>query len=232
MPASRTTKFDRTKTLIVETAIDLFIEQGYEETTMRQIAQKADVAIGSAYYYFGSKEHLVQALYERMHDQQVAAFEGVLTTKQSLKDRLLGILLAELQVIEPYHKISLTLFKHAADPSSPLSPFSPESQPIRDKSIAIFQRLVEGSSERFPDDLKAELPYLLWMYQMGVVLFWLHDRSLFHIRSQKLIQHSVEIISMLITFGSLPLMKPLRVKLLNLLADLRLDNPFSEPAVS
>ena len=28
-----------------------------------------------------------------------------------------------------------------------------------------------------PEELRAELPELLWLYQMGLVLFWVHDRS-------------------------------------------------------
>lgn len=229
---AKISKSERTRAHIVETAIGLMIQNGYEETTMRHIAEKADVALGSAYYYFASKDHLVQALYERMHEQQVASFRNVLETKASLKERLLGVLTAELQVLEPYHRISLALFKSAADPSSPLSPFSEESKVIREKSIAVYSNLVEGATEKIPADLKAELPYLLWLFQMGIILFWLHDRSLCRIRSQKLIMHSVEIIALLISFASMPLMKPLRAKLLNLLADLRIDNPFSAPAVS
>ena len=39
----------------------LFRENGYEATTMRAIAKEAGVATGNAYYYFGSKEELIQA---------------------------------------------------------------------------------------------------------------------------------------------------------------------------
>ena len=42
----------------------LFREQGYEQTTMRAIAREAGVSVGNAYYYFASKEHLIEAFYE------------------------------------------------------------------------------------------------------------------------------------------------------------------------
>src|SRR5579883_704679 len=183
MPAAKSGKSDRTRAIIVDTAIDLFRERGYEETTMREIAQRAGVALGSAYYYFASKEHLVQALYARMQEEQLIAFEGVFESKGGLKERLLGLLLAELAAIEPYHKISLVLFRSGADPASPLSPFSEASRPIRETAIAVFERLVRESNERIPEDLKTELPYLLWLYQMGIILFWIYDKSFCRIRS-------------------------------------------------
>ena len=40
--------------------ISLFLEHGYDGTTMRGIAQAAGVSVGNAYYYFDSKEHLIQ----------------------------------------------------------------------------------------------------------------------------------------------------------------------------
>jgi len=40
---------------------------------MRAIAERAGVALGNAYYYFGSKEHLIQAFYDRTHVEHLAA---------------------------------------------------------------------------------------------------------------------------------------------------------------
>ena len=57
---------DATKQRIVEAALRLFEERGYERTTMRAVATEAGVSLGSAYYYFDSKEHLVQGFYDRM----------------------------------------------------------------------------------------------------------------------------------------------------------------------
>jgi AcrR family transcriptional regulator len=54
--------------LILETALEMFRERGYDETTMRAVAQKAGVSLGNAYYYFRSKEYLIQAFYQRLHE--------------------------------------------------------------------------------------------------------------------------------------------------------------------
>lgn len=51
-------KSEVTRARILDAALDLFRCQGFEETTMRGIAAAADVSLGSAYYYFQSKEDL------------------------------------------------------------------------------------------------------------------------------------------------------------------------------
>ena len=52
---TKTVKGDQTKALILETALEMFRERGYDNTTMRAVAQKAGVSLGNAYYYFRSK---------------------------------------------------------------------------------------------------------------------------------------------------------------------------------
>ena len=58
-------KAEGTRERIVDAALELFREKGFDETTMRDIAAAAGVATGAAYYYFRSKEELVMAFYAR-----------------------------------------------------------------------------------------------------------------------------------------------------------------------
>ena len=55
----RELKAARTRELIVDVAIELFIAHGYDQTTMEQIAEKAEVAPSTLYRYFASKDLLV-----------------------------------------------------------------------------------------------------------------------------------------------------------------------------
>jgi len=55
----REAKLARTRAQIVDVALDLFLEQGYEATTMEQIAARAEVGSSTLYRYFPSKELLV-----------------------------------------------------------------------------------------------------------------------------------------------------------------------------
>jgi AcrR family transcriptional regulator len=214
-------KGEQTRSLILETALEMFGERGYEETTMRAIAEKAGVAIGNTYYHFRSKEHLIQAYYERMHEIHSESCSELLSRERTLKGRLLGVMGQILENMAPYHQFAGILFKTAADPQSPLNPFSPESEPTRRASIELFAEALKGARSKIPPDLEAELPMLLWLYHMGVVLFWIHDDSSGQSRTRKLMEHTVEIVVRLIQLASLPPMSPLRKSVLKMLADLR-----------
>ncbi len=66
------------------------------------------------------------------------------------------------------------------------------------------------------DDLKGALPRLLWMYQMGLILYWIYDRSEGQLRTALLIDKSLRVVVKLIQLSSLPLMRPLRRQVLEL----------------
>ena len=69
---------------------------------------------------------------------------------------------------------------------------------------------------KVPADLRPQLPYLLWLYQMGLILFWLYDRSPGQQRTQKLMEKSLGLLVGLLRIAGLPLMKPLRKTALEL----------------
>jgi len=215
------TKAQRTRALILETALGLFREQGFERTTMRVIARQAGVSLGNAYYYFPSKEHLVQAFYGRTHAEHLEACAPVLSEEKRLGRRLLGVMRAKLATIDPYHRIAGDLFRSAADPESPLNPFGPESARVRAEAVSLFERTLDGSDVRLPKDLRDELPTILWFWQMGVLLFWIHDRSPRRRRTDLLLERTTVLVVRLIGLMSLGVMRPVRGSLLRLVRDLR-----------
>jgi len=216
----KTQKGEQTKALILNAALEIFHEHGYEVTTMRAIAKRAGVSLGNAYYYFGSKEHLIQAFYHRTHERHLAAVEAH-PKEKSLKARLLTVMRLKISTLEPYHEFAGVLFKTAAHPQSPLNPVAPGSDPVRAESIAVFKDLVEDSNVRIPKDLKAELPYLLWLNHMGIILFWIHDSSRKQRRTYRLIDQTVDLLDRMISLASNPLMRPVRKRALRLLEELR-----------
>jgi AcrR family transcriptional regulator len=218
---SKPGKGDQTKALILETALEMFRERGYDETTMRGVAQKAGVSLGNAYYYFRSKEYLIQAFYERLHESHLEVVLPALESEKTLKARLQTVVRTKIETMEPYHQFAGVLFKTAAHPQSPLNPFADETDPIRRASIQLFDLVLAGTKARIPNDLRAELPYLLWVYHMGIVLFWIHDSSPKHRRTYRLINHTVELLDKLIHLASNPFMRPLRKQALRLLDELR-----------
>jgi AcrR family transcriptional regulator len=220
----RTPKSEATRTLIVETALRLFQENGYDKTTMRAIAKEAGVSVGNAYYYFSSKEQLVQGFYDRITELHEQACAEVLATEKDFATRLRAVMLAWLTVAAPYHEFGKQFFVNAADPESPLSPFSTDSSPARDAQIALHRRVLEGSSAKVDPELRPELPELLWLYEMGVVVFWVHDRSPGCRRTRMLVDRTVPLLDRVIGLSRLRLLRPVTREIVQLIGDLtRLD---------
>ncbi|MEV6826810.1 TetR family transcriptional regulator [Amycolatopsis sp. NPDC051102] len=213
-------KSEETRSLIVTTAMRLFTENGYNRTTMRAIAAEAGVSVGNAYYYFSSKEQLVQGFYDEMAGRHLAAARPLLDGEAGFAARLRAVLLCWLDVAEPYHRFGTQFFVNAADPESPLSPFSDDSSAAREASIGLMREVVEGSDVKLDPELRAQLPELLWLYQMGVVLFWVHDRSAGTQRSRMLVERSVPLLARLAALSRLRVFRPVSREIVGLIQDL------------
>jgi AcrR family transcriptional regulator len=221
--ASLSLKGEQTRERILDIALNLFRERGYEATTMRMIAAGAGVSVGNSYYYFPTKEHLVQAFYWRMHVERVEACRSALADERSLRARLRLAMRARLDVVGPYHAASGTLFRSAADPASPLNPFSDASAPTRQASIDFLRDVVTGSDTRLPRDVAPTLPHLLWLYELGIVLFWVHDRSPDQRRSYELVDDTTDAIVRLLGLAHLPGLRLIRRRMLHWVSSLIAD---------
>ena len=158
-------------------ALGLFRAGGYDKTTMRAIADEAGVSLGNAYYYFGSKEHLVQAFYDQVQVEHAAAAEDVLagTTAFARPARAASSTPGSTW---PRRTTSSPGSSSRTPPSRPARcPRSAsESQGARAASIvAVRDASLDGSDLKLTPALRAEMPELLWLLHMGVVLFWVHD---------------------------------------------------------
>lgn len=220
MSKSRMTpKSIRTRQKILDAALLLFAEKGYEKATMRQIAVGAEIAPGSIYHHFPTKEHIVQTFYDGIHEDHAQACVSILRNEFKLENRLREVILKKIELAEPFKKVSSVLFRVASDPNNPLSPFSAQSSPTRDKSLALFRLLVSGSSAKLPADVEILLPEYLWLYQMGIILYWVHDSSENSRKTLRLIDRTVKLIQTLVELSSLPLIAPFRKKFTKLMLE-------------
>ena len=205
--AGLTPRAEQTRAAIVEAALQLFRERGYDAATMRAIAERAGVSTGNAYYYFSSKEELIQEFYARNQAEHLAASRDILATETDLAARLRGTLRAQVTLMAPYHAFAATLYKYAAEPTSPLSPFSPQSSPARLASIALFRDVIDGSKARMGADVRERLPELLWLYSLGITLYWVHDTSDGCSRTYQLIDATVPVVTQLVSASRLPVLR-------------------------
>lgn len=214
-----TAKAEETRERIVDAALRLFREKGFDETTMRDIAAAAGVATGAAYYYFRSKEELVMAFYLRTAEVARGVTFPAMERTTDLRKRIRAVIDANLEHFADHRRLLRALVRIGMDPEHPLSPFGRETEPIRNEGIDVFRRAVEGSGTKLPKDVQPEMPRLLWFYQLGIMLFWIYDESPGQRRTRKLLDGSLDLLVRLIQLSSLPLMGPLRKRVVGLLRD-------------
>ncbi len=104
MEPGKTNRIERrkeaTRKKIIAAAIDLFKEQGFDQTTVEQIAEKADVALGTIYNHFPAKEAIICEHVQRMISEQGP---GVLSLVRQLPDTRSRLTLALRKSLEWMH---------------------------------------------------------------------------------------------------------------------------------
>jgi AcrR family transcriptional regulator len=88
------TKGETTRSAIEDSAVELFMEHGYHATSMRQIAERAGLALGGIYNHFSSKEEL---------------FEGIIVDKHPYKKILPLILQVQGDTAEIFLKNAMSI---------------------------------------------------------------------------------------------------------------------------
>jgi AcrR family transcriptional regulator len=218
MPSAKpTAKSDETGLRILTAALDLFRKQGFDRTTMRDIAQKAEVATGAAYYYYPAKDAMIMDFYRRAYTEMQPKLAAAIAHAPTLEARLRELIRAKLSYFAPDRALLRALLRNGADPRHPLSPFSLETKSIRDLDIAWFERILSDCGTRIPRDLAPELPGVLWLFQMGVIFFWVIDESPDQTRTTTLLALAARSVAGLIRLSGLPLMRPIRKTALQLI---------------
>lgn len=197
-------KSEHTRQLVADVALRMFREIGFEKTTMRAIAAEAGVSVGNAYYYFASKDDLVQELYVQVQAEHATKAEEAIEGVKDLSGRLKATLHAGLDVMEPYHRFGGDFIATAIRPTSPVNPFAGESTAAREASLAIFRKAVEGASPSAPKKLRGDLPELLWLGYMGIALFWVYDKSEGQGRTRKLVDGAIPLIARGLSLTRIP----------------------------
>jgi len=217
---------EATRAQILKTALETFRRRGMEAATMREIAKAAGVALGSAYYYFPSKEAIVLAYYDNVqaeHRERVQA--QMMEGPHNLVQRLQVAFHSKLDILRGDRKLLGTLFRYTGEPEHPLSALGAGTRKNREDSIAVFALAL--GDERLPDDVQTVLPVTLWALHMGILLYFIYDDSLNQERTRKLCDGLLQLVARALPLVNFPLLKPVRGSLFALLREAGL---FAEPS--
>lgn len=78
--------------LILDTALQLFSERGYFNTSVHDIKNTANVSIGAIYHHFGNKEAIAKALLAKIESSMVDEINLIMETIPSAQDRCKAVL--------------------------------------------------------------------------------------------------------------------------------------------
>ncbi len=215
-----TTKGAETRQQIFEVAMELFRDQGFDATTMQQVAERAGVAKGAAYYYFPSKEAIIQAYYEKVQTLQEEMCAPVFAAKTDMKTRLTVALMSKLDLAAEDRLLLGVVFRYTGEPEHPLSCLGAGTKDIRRRSMAVFAEALK--TEKLPPDLALLLPVALWALQMGLLVMLFYDTSAGQKRTRKLAAGALELTLQLLKLAKLPVLKPVRTKVTGLLREAEL----------
>ncbi len=190
---------------LYEISMAHFLEKGFDQTTMRDLAAAAELSLGAFYYHFPNKEAVIQRFYQQSFDSFKYACDSVFAETENIEKRLLGVIEARLKTFEGSREILIVLSRSAVDPRSPLSPFGGDQKEIREKTVSIMREMIESSDLKCEKGLRTYLPELFWMYMMGMILFWVFDESNNQKKTRDFIQQLTPQIVRLIRYTRIPL---------------------------
>ncbi len=163
------TETSDTRTRIQDVALDLFIEQGYEATSLREIAEKLGVTKAALYYHFKTKEDIVASMVEvRMAaiDELIAWAKGLPRTVENRRElvRRYAAHLAETrqhQMMRFFERNQTSLRGH------------PATEKMRDRMLEMLEFLTD------PDALPTEqLKSSLAIFAVHATWFVLRDEAM------------------------------------------------------
>ncbi len=83
---------EETRNSILEFSIQVFGERGFKSTTIKEIADRAEISPGSVYNYFQDKEDLFRCAVEEGWQQFLTEIKGIITAPGLLEERFVTIL--------------------------------------------------------------------------------------------------------------------------------------------
>jgi TetR/AcrR family fatty acid metabolism transcriptional regulator len=163
------------KSEIADAAIQVFSEHGFSETTVKQIAEEADISKGSIYLYFDSKTEILYELFQNFEEDLHENFDRVLESSDEPTKKLKTLMYDLVSLCELNRPIIAVLFdfwSHSLH-SSEQSRIDFESfyERVRSK----LETLLEEGAQKgvFRSDWDDEVSSLLVGFFEGQLIQWL-----------------------------------------------------------
>lgn len=180
-----TAKAQRTRQRIFEIAIEQFVERGYEETTMRDIAKAAECSLGLAYRYFDSKEAIVLMLWQESAEDFAVQMSQL--DEGNLTERYYQAMQKKVEQLQPYRGVIKATIGAAMNPASGVAIVSPETTWYRDVVLGALEKLVIESTDAPKEVRSKQIAMIMYGVHLILTLVWIYDNK----EEQKLTQDAL-----------------------------------------
>jgi len=144
-PNRQERKKAKTRGLIFETAIELFSKQGYDDTTIEQIVAKADVAKGTFFNHFPTKDAILSELGRQRVEMAEVLLQKEFSVLNSAQEKITCLLEVFGQVNEENKEVTELVLRHIFIQMS--SEFEQEKQNQRQFKLVIEGIVTEGQMQ-------------------------------------------------------------------------------------
>jgi AcrR family transcriptional regulator len=103
-------KGERRKKELLKIGYDMFLTQGYENTSVDEIIEKAQIAKGTYYYHFETKEQMLEEIIDMMIDSEAETAKQIIQTDIPVPQKIVGII-ASMKPTDAEEPIKNTLFQ-------------------------------------------------------------------------------------------------------------------------
>lgn len=135
-------KGEKRKKELLKIAYDMFLTRGYENTRVEEIIEKAQIAKGTYYYYFESKEQMLEEVIDMMIDNETEMAKQVIAMDISVPQKIVGIL-ASIKPTEAEQPVKNALFQ----PENVLMHYKVRQKLINVLTPLLSEVIVEGVNE-------------------------------------------------------------------------------------
>jgi AcrR family transcriptional regulator len=170
-----TPKAKQTRETILKTAIDLFVQKGYDDTTMRDIAAASGCSLGLAYRYYPSKSHLVLSLYDQIAQEFEEHVDDL--PAGTLAERFEAAMKLKFELLQPYRAAFGAIIGVILSPDSGVAVLGEEAKETRTFAIRSFAKVVLGSKDAPKQPQLDQMTDLFYAGHLLMLLFWTTDRT-------------------------------------------------------
>jgi AcrR family transcriptional regulator len=163
---------------IIAVAVDHMTDKGFKSATMRSIAKAAGIGEATIYNYFPTKEAMLFAYYEEKLNECVERLRKVEKFNEfTLHEQLQTFFETQLELFLSDREFVALSFKQIF---FALNQNAESLTKIRELFETVMEDMFTAAIEikEIPPQVFQQIIYhLLWDYYVGMVIFWLHDRS-------------------------------------------------------